>query len=139
MNVDSIKNGIVIDHIKAGKGHKIYNFLGLDSLNCSIALLKNVPSEKMGKKDIIKIDDESIVLDLEVLGYLDPGITVAIIRDGKVTDKHKVKLPETLVNVLKCKNPRCIVTTEQELDHIFELVDAETRTYRCKYCDSHAK
>ena len=134
MNVDSIKNGIVIDHIKAGKGHKIYNFLGLDSLDCSIALLKNVPSEKMGK-----IDDESIVLDLEVLGYLDPGITVAIIRDGKVTDKHQVKLPEKLVNVLKCKNPRCIVTTEQEIDHIFELVDSETRTYRCIYCDSHAK
>lgn len=139
MNVDSIKNGIVIDHIKAGEGHKIYNFLGLDSLDCSIALLKNVPSSKMGKKDIIKIDDESIVLDLEVLGYLDPGITVAIIRDGAVTDKHKVKLPEKLVNVLKCKNPRCIVTTEQEIDHIFELVDPDTHTYRCIYCESRIK
>lgn len=138
MNVDSIKNGIVIDHIKAGEGHELYTSLGLDSLNCPIALLKNVPSVKMGKKDIIKIDDESIVLDLDVLGYLDPGVTVATIRNGKVVEKHKVTLPERLVNVLKCKNPRCIVTTEQEIEHIFELVDPETRTYRCIYCDSHS-
>ena len=139
MRIGQIENGIVLDHITAGNSMNIYNTLKLGELDCTVALIKNAPSTKMGKKDIIKIDDESIVLDLEVLGFLDPGITVAIIRDGKVTDKHQVKLPEKLVNVLKCKNPRCIVTTEQEIDHIFELVDPDTRTYRCIYCDSHTK
>ncbi len=138
MNVDSIRNGIVIDHITAGLGMTVYNLLGLDSLDCPVAIIKNVSSRKMGKKDIIKVDAD-IALDLDILGYVDPGITVNYIKDAKLVEKKSIELPERLVNVVKCKNPRCITTTEQELDHVFKLTDREKRVYRCIYCEVQAK
>lgn len=138
MKVDSIINGIVIDHITAGKGMKIYNLLELDSLECSVALIKNAPSRKMGKKDIIKIDSDFDV-NFEILGYVDPDITVNIIKNGATVEKKTIELPEKLTNVLKCKNPRCISATEQELPHIFTLADKEERVYRCLYCETKAK
>lgn len=139
MNIDSIKNGIVIDHIKAGKGMEIYNLLELDKLDCSIAIIKNVMSRKLGKKDIIKIDSDYDV-DLNVLGYVDPGVTIDIIKDGKLVEKKKVSLPKQLKNIIKCKNPRCITTTEQELPHIFKLTGTgENRVYRCIYCETKAE
>ncbi len=138
MNIDSIKNGIVIDHITAGCGMKIFGLLGLDDLNCSTAIIKNVQSGKTGKKDIIKIDAD-IELDLNILGYVDPDITINIIKDGKVAEKKKIGLPETLTNVLYCKNPRCITSTENEIDHVFNLSDKESRTYRCIYCETKAE
>ena len=128
MNVDSIQNGIVLDHIRAGKSMDIYRFLHLNELNCSVAIIKNVKSAKMGRKDIIKID-ENIKLDLDILGYIDPGITINIIVDGKNIQKFHPQLPEQLENVVKCKNPRCITTIEQEVDHIFKLVDREKGLY----------
>lgn len=137
MTVDEIKNGIVLDHITAGKGIRIYNLLGLDNLECSIALIKNAPSRKMGKKDIIKID-ANIELNTEIIGFVDPDITVNIIKDGKNVEKKTIALPEKLTNVLKCKNPRCISATEQELPHIFTLADKEKRIYRCLYCETKA-
>lgn len=138
MNIDSIKNGLVIDHITAGLGMKIYTLLGLDELDCSVALIKNVPSRKMGKKDIIKIDAD-IPINTEILGYVDPDITVNIIKKGKNVEKKRIALPEKLTNVITCKNPRCITTTEQELPQIFKLTDRENRVYRCLYCESAAK
>ena len=138
MNVDAVKNGIVIDHITAGLGMTVYNLLGLDSLDCPVAIIKNVSSRKMGKKDIIKVDGD-IELDLDILGYVDPGITVNFIKDSVLVDKRSIELPERLVNVVKCKNPRCITTTEQELDHVFKLTDREKRVYRCIYCEVKAK
>lgn len=138
MNIDSIKNGIVLDHIKAGKSMEIYNFLNLGELDCSVAIIKNVNSRLMGKKDIIKIDDD-IDVNLDVLGYIDPGITVNIIRDEKLVKKCHLTLPETVSNVIKCKNPRCITTTEQEIEHIFKLTDRKNKVYRCIYCESKAK
>ncbi len=138
MNVDSIKNGIVIDHITAGKGMKIYNLLGLDELECCVALIKNVPSRKMGKKDIIKVDTDFEV-NTDILGYVDPDITVNVIKNGKIVEKKTIELPEMLTNVLECKNPRCISATEQELPHIFKLADREKRIYRCFYCETKAK
>ena len=138
MTVDEIKNGIVIDHITAGKGMKIYNLLGLDNLECSVALIKNAPSRKMGKKDIIKIDAD-IDLDTDIIGYVDPNITVNIIKNGMNVEKKSIDLPEKLTNVLKCKNPRCISVTEQELPQIFTLADREERVYRCLYCETNAK
>ena len=139
MNIDSIKNGIVIDHIKAGNSMEIYSLLNLGELHhCSVAIIKNVPSKKMGKKDIIKIDDE-INLDLNILGYVDAGITINIIKNGVITEKQHPKLPTILTNVIKCKNPRCITTVEQEINHIFKLTDKENKIYRCIYCESKAK
>ena len=138
MNVDSIKNGIVIDHITAGLGMRVYNLLGLDELDCPVAIIKNVSSRKMGKKDIIKIDAD-IELDLDILGYVDPGVTVNVIKESKLVEKKSIELPERLVNVVKCKNPRCITTTEQELDHVFKLTDRQKRVYRCIYCEVQAK
>ena len=138
MTVDEIKNGIVLDHITAGHGMKLYELLGLDSLECSVALIKNAPSRKMGKKDIIKIDS-SIELNTEIIGYVDPDTTVNIIKDGKTVEKKTIELPEKLTNVLTCKNPRCISATEQELPHIFTLADKEKRIYRCLYCETKAK
>ena len=138
MNIDSIKNGIVLDHIKAGKSMEIYKFLNLGELDCSVAIIKNVNSRLMGKKDIIKIDDD-IDVNLDVLGYIDPGITVNIIKDEKLVKKCHLTLPETVKNVIKCKNPRCIITTEQEIEHIFKLTDRENKVYRCIYCESKAK
>ena len=138
MNIDSIKNGIVIDHITAGKGMEIYKLLGLDSLDCSVAIIKNVSSRKMGKKDIIKIDSDFDV-DTDILGFVDPDVTVNIIKDGKTAEKKTIGLPERLTNVLTCKNPRCISATEQELPQIFKLTDRERRVYRCLYCETKAK
>lgn len=138
MKIDAIKNGIVIDHIESGKGMEVYNFLSLDELDCPVALIKNVFSKKTGKKDIIKIDS-AINLDLDVLGYIAPEVTVNIIKDGQIDKKLKVTLPKMLKNVIKCKNPRCITSVEQGIDHVFKLVDEEKRIYRCIYCESKAK
>jgi len=137
MHIDSIKNGIVIDHITAGRGMELYHLLGLDKLDCSIAIIKNVHSNKMGKKDIIKIDSD-IPLDMKVLGYVDPGVTVDIIKDGMLVDKKRISLPDEIKNVIFCKNPRCITSTEQELPHVFRLTDAENRVFRCIYCETKA-
>ena len=138
MIIDAIRNGIVIDHIPAGRAMEIYRILGLDDLSCSVAIIKNATSSKMGKKDIIKID-ELIDLDLDVLGYIDPGITINIIKDDKRVEKYQLSLPERITDVIKCRNPRCITTTEQELPHVFKLTDRENRVYRCLWCDTPAK
>lgn len=137
MNIDSIVNGVVIDHITAGRGMRLYELLGLDELDCSVAIIKNVSSGKMGKKDIIKIDAD-IPVNLDVIGYVDPNVTVNIIKDSKLVDKHTIEMPERLVNVIKCKNPRCITSCEQELDHVFKLSDRENKVYRCIYCETKA-
>lgn len=138
MHIDSIKDGIVIDHITAGRGMELYNILELDKLDCSIAIIKNVHSNKMGKKDIIKIDAD-ISLNMTALGYVDPGVTVDIIKDGKLIEKKHVSLPSELKNVIFCKNPRCITSTEQELPHVFRLTDERNKVYRCKYCETKAE
>lgn len=138
MNIDSIKNGVVIDHIKAGKSMEIYYQLELDKLDCTVAIIKNVHSKKMGLKDIIKIDSEMKV-DLDALGYIDSDVTVNIIKDGVLSEKKHLTLPTQIKDVLKCRNPRCITTTEQDLPHIFRLTDPATKTYRCIYCESKAK
>ena len=138
MNIDSIQNGIVIDHIKAGRSMQIYRFLHLDERDCSVAIIKNVHSTKMGRKDIIKIDSEMNV-DLNILGFIDPLITVNIIRDGQIAEKLHLTLPIELKDVLVCKNPRCITSTEQGLHHIFRLRDAEHGIYRCLYCETKAE
>ena len=133
MKIDSIKNGIVLDHISAGNAMKVYDALGLDKLECSVAIIKNVKSNKMGKKDILKIDNE-LTIDFEVLGYLDPNITVCIIKNGDLVEKKKLKLPKKIVNIEKCKNPRCITSVEADLDHVFYLANEKKRIYRCIYC-----
>ena len=138
MNIDSINNGVVIDHIKAGKGMDIYKFLGLDLLECPVAIIKNATSRKMGKKDIIKIDT-ILDIDLNALGYIDPDITINVIKNGELEEKYHPTLPETITNVIKCKNPRCITTTEQELPHVFKLTDRSGPVYRCIYCESKAQ
>lgn len=137
MNIDSIQNGFVIDHITAGRAMYLFDLLNLDDAECSIALIKNVGSRKLGKKDIIKIDAE-IDIDFDVIGYVDPGITVNIIKNGKIVEKRTIELPNQLVNVIKCKNPRCITSVEQELSHVFKLTDKEQRVYRCIYCETKA-
>ena len=138
MNIDSIINGIVIDHIAAGRGMMLYKLLHLDRLDCSVAIIKNVHSNKMGKKDIIKVD-AAIDLNTDVIGYVDPDATVNIIRDGKLVEKKAIVLPERLVNVIRCKNPRCISSTEQELPQVFMLTDRENRVYCCRYCETKAE
>lgn len=135
MKIDSIRNGIVLDHIKAGKSMRIYHYLGLDNLDCSVAIIKNANSTKMGKKDIIKIAD-TLDINLDVLGYVDPDITVCYIKDSKIVKKEHVELPERITNIIRCKNPRCITSVEQEIDHVFKLTDREKRTYRCIYCEA---
>ena len=137
MNIDSIINGIVIDHITAGKAMQIYTQLNLDALDCQIAIIKNATSNKNGRKDIIKIADQ-IDLDLGILAVICPTATINIIRDGKVIEKRNLSLPERIENVLRCKNPRCITTTEQEIRHIFVLTDKDRAEYRCMYCDTKA-
>ena len=138
MNIDSIKNGIVIDHITAGKAMELYFHLGLDKLDYQVAIIKNASSKKMGKKDIIKVDG-NIELDMNVIGYFDPGATVTIIKDSAVVEKKKITLPKKITNVILCKNPRCITTTEQELPHVFRLTDEKNRIYRCLYCEAKAE
>lgn len=138
MNIDSITNGIVIDHITAGSAMSLYELLGLDSIDSSVAIIKNVSSEKLGKKDIIKIDGETEI-NFDLIGYVDPNATVNIIKNGVLCEKKSIAMPEKLVNVLKCKNPRCITSVEQELTQIFKLTDKENKVYRCLYCETKAK
>jgi len=135
MNIDSITNGIVLDHIQAGRAMQIYAALRLDELDSTVAVIKNVKSKKMGKKDLIKID-EMIGLDLDALGFIDQNITINIIRGGKLVEKKRLQLPGELVNVIRCKNPRCITTAEQEVDQVFRLARETPPLYRCAYCDT---
>ena len=137
MIIGKIENGIVLDHIKAGAGMKLYKILGLDSLDCQVALIKNAESQKLGRKDIIKID-RIIDVNLDAIGYIDAGITVNIIENGRLAKRTHIEPPEEITDVIKCKNPRCITTTEQELPHVFKLTDRENLVYRCIYCESKA-
>ena len=140
MNIDSIQNGYVLDHIKAGRAMEIYRYLKLDELDCQVAIIMNAKSTKMGRKDIIKIDS-LIELDMTVLGYVDPGITINVIRDGKLLEKKPLELPQKIVNVIHCKNPRCITMAEPQLDSIFLLSRKPDgkRAYRCAYCEAEYK
>ena len=137
MIIGQIRDGIVLDQITAGNGIRIYDILGLGKLDCTVAMIKNADSSKMGKKDIIKVG-QVIDLDFAVLGYIDPGITVNIIRDGKLLKREHLSLPERVTGIIKCKNPRCITSCEQELEQEFRLTDRENKVYRCVYCDSEA-
>jgi aspartate carbamoyltransferase regulatory subunit len=137
MNIDAIKNGLVIDHIKAGQGMKVYDFLDLGKLDCSVAIIQNATSSKMGIKDIIKIDS-ALDVDLNALGYIDPIITINVIQDSVRVKKYHPELPETITNIIRCRNPRCITSTEQQLPHVFKLADRQKDEYRCLYCESKA-
>lgn len=139
LNVGSLNDGVVLDHIKAGKSMEIYKYLGLDKLDCQVAIIKNAKSEKLGRKDIIKIESPIDVINLDILGYIDHNITVNIIHDGVIVEKKILKLPKVIKNVLKCKNPRCITSMEQELEQVFLLTDEERQIYRCKYCEAKYK
>ncbi len=139
MNIDStVRDGIVIDHITAGRAMLLYDLLGLQNEEGSVAIIKNVCSGKMGKKDIIKIETER-ALNLDIIGYVDPGATVNVIREGKLIEKKTLDLPEVLTDVISCKNPRCITSVEQELSHVFRLTDKQHKVYRCLYCETQAK
>ena len=138
MLIGTIVDGIVIDHIPAGRGMELYRYLELDKLSCEVALIKNAESSKRGKKDILKIN-EVIELNFDLLGYIDPHITVNIIRGGELAEKRHPRLPQTIQGVIRCKNPRCITAVEQELEHTFRLTDPEHGVYRCIYCDTRAK
>lgn len=138
MIIGEIRNGIVLDHITAGKCMEIYDALGLGELECTVAIIKNADSVKLGKKDILKVF-EVIDLDLDILGYIDPGITVNIIKDGRVAERKHLNLPEQVAEIIRCKNPRCITSVEQELPHVFKLTDRDQGIYRCIYCESKAK
>lgn len=135
LNVGSLNEGIVLDHIKAGKAMSIYKYLGLDKLDCQVAIIKNARSNKMGRKDIIKIEGSIDLVDLDILGFIDHDITVNIIKNSEITEKEILTLPNKIKNVIMCKNPRCITSIEQELDQIFILSDKENEVYRCKYCE----
>ena len=138
MNIDAIQNGIVIDHITAGRGMRIYELLNLGDLDASVAIIKNAVSHRTGgKKDIIKIDSD-IAINFDVLGFVDPGVTVNIIRNGERVDKRRIDMPETLKNVIRCKNPRCITSVERSIDHVFRLTDRKNKVYRCVYCETKA-
>lgn len=135
LNISGIKNGVVLDHIQAGKSMEIYKYLGLDKLDCQVAIIKNAPSKKMGRKDIIKIEADGDFLNLDALGYIDHRITVNIIKDDKIIAKKSLSLPQKITGVIHCKNPRCITSIEQELPHVFVLTDPEKKVYRCIYCE----
>lgn len=135
LNVGKLTEGFVLDHIQAGRCMEIYQHLGLDKLDCCVAIIKNAKSKKMGKKDIIKIDGGLDVVDLDILGFIDHNITVNVIKNGEIVEKKELTLPKTVTNVIKCKNPRCITSIEQELDQVFYLTDEEKQVYRCKYCE----
>ena len=135
LNVGRIAEGFVLDHIEAGKSMEIYKYLNLDKLDCTVAIIKNARSGKMGKKDIMKIECPIDYIDLDVVGFIDHNITVNIIKDEQIVEKKDLKLPKELRNIIKCKNPRCITSIEQELDHVFILTDPEKEVYRCKYCE----
>lgn len=138
LNIGGLNQGVVIDHIKPGGAMEIYHYLNLEKLDCSVAIIKNAKSSKMGRKDIIKIEGP-LTLDLQVLGVLDNQMTINIIEDNKIIRKEKLELPETVTNIIKCKNPRCITSIEQELPHRFKLTDKENRIYRCVYCEQKFK
>lgn len=135
LRIGGLQEGVVIDHIKAGGAMEIYHYLELEKLDCSVAIIKNAKSNKMGKKDIIKVECSVDMLDLDILGFIDHNITVNVIRNGEITEKKVLHLPKQVVNVIRCKNPRCITSIEQELDQIFILSDKEKEIYRCKYCE----
>ena len=135
LNVGRLNEGVVLDHIKAGKSMMIYHDLKLDQLDCSVAIIKNAKSNKMGKKDILKVECPIEALDLDILGFIDHNITVNVIKDSKIVEKKELHLPAQVKNVISCKNPRCITSIEQELDQIFILTDKENEVYRCKYCE----
>lgn len=135
LNVSSISEGFVLDHIQAGKSMDIYHYLRLDKLDCCVAIIKNARSNKMGKKDIMKIECPIDIIDLDILGFIDHNITINIIQNDKVVEKKRLELPKEITNVIKCKNPRCITSIEQELEHVFVLTDPEKEVYRCKYCE----
>ncbi|MGN1266836.1 MAG: aspartate carbamoyltransferase regulatory subunit [Dorea sp.] len=135
LNVGRIEEGFVLDHIQAGKSMEIYNYLHLDKLDCCVAIIKNAKSSKMGKKDIMKIECPIDFIDFDILGFIDHNITINIIKDAQIVDKKTLQLPKEITNVIRCKNPRCITSIEQELDHVFVLTDAENEVYRCKYCE----
>jgi aspartate carbamoyltransferase regulatory subunit len=135
LNVGALKEGYVLDHIKAGKSMTIYRDLNLDKLDCTVAIIKNARSNKMGKKDIIKVECPIEEIDLDILGFIDHSITVNIIKDGEIVEKRELKPPKQIVNIIKCKNPRCITSVEQGLDQIFILADPEKEVYRCRYCE----
>lgn len=137
LNVGRIEEGFVLDHIKAGKSMSIYHHLNLDKLDCTVAIIKNAKSNKMGKKDILKVECDIDMLDLNILGFIDHNITVNVIKDGEIVAKKDLVLPKQITNVIKCKNPRCITSIEQELAHVFILTDEENEIYRCKYCEEH--
>ena len=135
LNVSSISEGFLLDHIQAGKSMDIYHYLRLDKLDCCVAIIKNARSNKMGKKDIMKIECPIDIIDLDILGFIDHNITINIIQNDKVVEKKRLELPKEITNVIKCKNPRCITSIEQELEHVFVLTDSEKEVYRCKYCE----
>lgn len=135
LNISGMKNGIVLDHIQAGKSMEIYRYLGLDKLDCQVAIIKNAPSNKMGRKDIIKIEADGDFLNLDALGYIDHRITVNIIKDDRIVEKKSLRLPKKITGVIHCKNPRCITSIEQELPHVFVLTNPEKKIYRCIYCE----
>jgi Aspartate carbamoyltransferase, regulatory subunit len=139
LNVGQLNDGIVLDHIAAGKSMDIYSYLNLDKLDCQVAIIKNAKSQKMGKKDIIKIEGGLDIVDLDVLGYIDHKITVNLIKNGKLNDKKILHLPKTIKNIINCKNPRCITSVEQELPHIFHLSSESEHIYRCLYCEEKHK
>lgn len=138
LNIGQLNEGIVLDHIEAGKAMEIYSLLGLGELDCGVAIIKNAHSNKMGKKDIIKIEGGLDLVDLDALGYIDCNITVDIIREGVVAEKRVLTLPKVLTNVIKCNNPRCITSVEHQLDHIFYLTNEKKHIYRCRYCEEKA-
>ncbi len=138
MNIDGVENGIVIDHIQPGDSMRLYHLLGLGNLKCSVAIIQNVDSKKYGRKDIIKIDEE-IDVDLDALGYIDPRITVNLVKDGALFQKKHLELPKTLRNIVECMNPRCITSAEEDADQVFTLVDPERGLYRCVYCEARAE
>ena len=135
LNISTISEGFVLDHIPAGKSMDIYKYLNLDKMDCCVAIIKNVPSKRMGKKDLIKIECDLSLIDLDILGFIDHNITVNIIQNDKIIEKKTLTLPEKITNVIKCKNPRCITSVENQLDHVFVLTDKENIVYRCQYCE----
>ncbi len=135
LNVGKIEEGFVLDHIKAGESLDIYHKLNLDKLDCTVAIIKNARSNKMGKKDLLKVECDVEMLDLDVLGFIDHSITVNVIKNGEIIEKKALELPKKITNVIKCKNPRCITSIEQELPHIFFLADEDEGVYRCRYCE----
>lgn len=138
MNIDSIKNGIVIDHIQAKRGMEIYELLNLKDLDCSVAIITNAKSKKMGRKDIIKIDKD-MEINMDMIGFIEPNATINVVKNDQLVDKYSVKLPEKLVNIAKCQNPRCITSVEKDLDQIFTLTDKQNQVYRCQYCEMSLK